>query len=262
MKIISLTSDWHHRDYYLGAVKGRLLSLCPEIQLVDLSHNVDNYNISQAAFILKNSYHHFPEGSIHVICLNSEETSTHQHIAIKYKGHYFIGADNGLFSLAIKAKPDEMVRIENIDSDKEYLTFPELNIFTKAAAHIVKHDCISNLGSSLQELYRFVPIRALIQKGTVTGQIIYIDTYGNAITNISKDLFESARLTRNFEILVQSNHYRITKINTNYHETAEGDFLALFNSSGLLEIAINKGNLAELLQLDINSDIRIKFHDN
>ena len=262
MATISLTSDWHHRDYYLGAVKGRLLSLCPGVQLVDLSHNVDNYNISQTAFILKNAFHHFPEGTIHIIGLNSEKTNEHQHIAIKYKGHYFIGANNGIFSLALKGKPDEMVIIENIKSEEEYLTFPELNIFTKAAAHIVKNNSISDLGSSLKEFYRLVPIRALIQKGTVTGQIIYIDSYGNTTTNISKELFESARQEREFEILVQSNHYRITTINKNYHETAEGDFLALFNSSGLLEIAINKGHLAELLQLEINSDIRIKFHDH
>ncbi|MDE5419755.1 SAM-dependent chlorinase/fluorinase [Labilibaculum sp. DW002] len=261
MATISLTSDWHHRDYYLGAVKGRLLSLCPGVQLVDLSHNVDNYNISQTAFILKNSFHHFPKGTIHIIGLNSEKTDEHQHIAIKYKEHYFIGADNGLFCLALKGKPDEIVMIENIKSEEEYLTFPELNIFTKAAAHIVKHNSISDLGPSLAELNRLIPIRALIQKGTVTGQIIYIDSYGNATTNISKELFESARQKRDFEILIQSNHYRISTINKNYHETAEGDFLALFNSSGLLEIAINKGHLAELLQLDINSDIRIKFHD-
>ncbi len=261
MAIISLTTDWQHRDYYLGALKGRLLSICPEAQLVDLSHNVDNYNISQASFIIKNAFVHFPKGSIHIIGIKSEETPEHPHLAVKYKDQYFIGADNGIFSLVMKGEPQEIVRIENIEKEDLFLTFPELNVFAKAASHIIKHNGISELGSTQKELYRLVPIRALIQKGTITGQIIYIDSYGNVTTNISKELFKSVSQEREFEILVQSNHYRITKINQNYHESSEGDFLALFNSSGLMEIAINKGNLAELLQLDINSDIRIKLHD-
>ncbi len=262
MAIISLTTDWQHRDYYLGALKGRLLSICPGAQLVDLSHNVDNYNISQASFIIKNAFIHFPKGSIHIIGIKSEETPEHLHLVVKYKDHYFIGADNGIFSLVMKGEPEEIVRIENIEKEDNFLTFPELNIFAKAASHIINHQSLSELGSTQKELYRLVPIRALIQKGTITGQVIYIDSYGNLITNISKELFESVRQEREFEILVQSNHYRISKINQNYHETSEGDFLALFNSSGLMEIAINKGNLAELLQLEINSDIRIKFHDH
>jgi len=262
MPIISLTTDWHHCDYYLGALKGRLLSACPGAQLIDLSHNVDNYNISQASFIVKNAFQHFPKGSIHIMGVNSEETPEHSHIAVKYKDQYFIGADNGIFSLVIKGNPDEIVRIENIEKEENYHTFPELNVFAKAASHILKHNGISKLGPPQTKLYKLVPIRALIQKGTITGQIIYIDSHGNVTTNISKELFESARQEREFEILVQSNHYRITKINQNYYETPEGEFLALFNSSGLLEIAISKGQLAQLLQLDINSDIRIKFHDH
>ena len=261
MTIISLTTDWHHRDYYLGALKGRLLSLSPGVQLIDLSHNVDNYNTSQAAFILKNAYHHFPKGSIHIVSINSEETPDHPHVAVKYNDHYFVGADNGIFCLTMKGEPQEIVRIENIEKEDNYHTFPELNIFSKAAAHIIKYNGISKLGQALPNLYKLVPIRAVIQKGTITGQVIYIDSHGNVTTNISKDLFESARQDREFEILVQSNHYRITKINQNYFETPEGEILALFNASGLLEIAINKGTLSDLLQLDINSDIRIKFHD-
>lgn len=262
MAIISLTTDWQHKDYYLGALKGRLLSLCPGVQLVDLVHNIDNYNISQTAFILKNSCHHFPEGSIHIIGVNSEKTPNYPHVAIKYMDQFFVGADNGIFSLVIKGEPQEAIRIENLEQEEMYRTFPELNIFAKAAAHIFEHQSITQLGSPLNELYKLVPIRALIQKGTITGQIIYIDSHGNVTTNISKELFGSMQQDREFEILVQSNHYRITKINQNYFETPQGEILALFNSSGLLEIAINQGQLSELLQLDINSDIRIKFHDH
>lgn len=262
MAIISLLTDWQHRDYYLGALKGRLLATCPDTQLVDLSHNVDNFNISQAAFILKNAYQHFPDGSIHIIGINSEETHEHPHVVIQYNNQYFIGADNGIFSLLVKGEPDQIIRIENINKEAKYDTFPELNVFSKVAAHLVAKNDISDLGSELNELYRLVPIRATIQKSTITGQIIYIDSYGNATTNISRDLFTSVRQERTFEIFAQSNHYRISQINDSYNETSDGECLAIFNSSGLLELAINKGNLSELLQLDITSDIRIKFNDH
>ena len=94
------------------------------------------------------------------------------------------------------------------------------------------------------------------------GSVIYIDSYHNVITNISKELFEKERKESKFTIYVDSNHYTIDKINERYNETQIGELLALFNSSGLLEIAINKGQVSTLLNLKINSHIRIKFHDH
>lgn len=261
MAIISLTTDWHHRDYYLGALKGRLLSLCPESTLIDVSHNIGNFNTSQAAFILKNAYYHFPKGTIHLVGINSEATPTHPHIVAKYDGHYFIGADNGIFSLLMGSNVEEIIQIENIELEEKFLTFPELNIFTKVAAHISSGKDINELGSKKDELFKLIRIRSVIQEKSISGHIIYVDSFGNVTTNISKELFYSTCNNREFEILVQSNHYKIDKISKNYNDTPDGDILALFNATGLLEIAINKGNLAELLQLDINSDIRIKFHD-
>ena len=261
MAIISLTTDWHHRDYYLGALKGRLLSLCPESQIVDISHNVGNFNTSQAAFILKNAYYHFPEGTIHIVGINSEASKKHPHIVVKYNGHYFIGADNGIFSLLMGNNPKEIIQIENIELEEKFLTFPELNVFAKVASHISQGKAISDLGSKKEELFKLIRIRSVIQENSISGHIIYVDSFGNVTTNISKELFYSSCDGRDFEILVQSNHYKISTISNNYNETPDGEILALFNATGLLEIAINKGNLAELLQLDINSDIRIKFHD-
>jgi len=262
MPIITLTTDWSHRDYYLGALKGRLLSICKDVNLVDLSQNLDKHNISQTAFSLKNTYHHFPKETIHLVCVNSEETPEHPTVAIQYHGQYFIGADNGVFSLIMKEGADAIVRIENIIREPEYHTFPEINIFAKAAAYITEYQTIEGLGTPLTELYKLVPIRCVVQKGTITGQVIYLDSHGNVTTNISKELFESARQDRNFEIFVQSIRYCITTINKNYYDTSEGEILAIFNASGLLEIAINKGKLGELTHIDINADIRIKFHDN
>lgn len=262
MSIITLTTDWLDRDYYLGALKGRLLSLCPSDRIIDISHKVINYNTAQAAFIVKNAYPHYPKGTIHIVGVNSEATNQHPHIVIKYDGHYFIGADNGLFSLLCKTTPQEMIRIQDIKQEEQYITFPELDVFTKVASHLTKGGAIQDLGKPHPHLYRMIPIRAVIQQGTITGRIIYIDSYKNVITNISNELFQSVRQGRNFEIMVQSNHYRINHINKTYCETAQGEILALFNSAGMLELAINKGKLADMLHLDTNSDVRIKFYDN
>jgi len=261
MGVITICSDWSGRDYYLGALKGRLLSLCEGAQIVDLSHSIESYNISQAAFLVKNAYHYFPKGSIHIITVNSESGPNNPHVVVKHKDHYFIGADNGIFNLMFSDKPDEIFQIENIEIENGLLNFPELAVFAPAAAHIYKGAEFSQLGKQLQSLYNMVPIRAVIQKETITGKVVYIDSHCNATVNISKDLFYSTLEGRDFEILVQSNQHLITKISKRYSDVPEGDILALFNSAGMLEIAMNKGSLSELLQVDTNSDIRIKFHD-
>ena len=120
---------------------------------------------------------------------------------------------------------------------------------------------IEELGIKIQDIERQTPLIPVIDEAIIAGSVIYIDSYNNLITNISKDLFEQVGRRRNFEILVQSNHYKIKKINKSYNETSSGELLALFNSAGLLEIAINKGNIAELLNLGTNANIRIKFFE-
>lgn len=261
MSVITICSDWNGRDYYLGALKGRLLSLCEGAEIVDLSQNIESYNISQAAFIVKNAYHYFPEGSIHIITVNSETSSEQPHVVVRHKGHYFIGTDNGIFNLMFRDLPDEIIQVKSGNKEANLLNFPELSVFAPIAAHIYNKGKLSKLGKKVESLYNMVPIRALIQKDTMTGKVIYIDSYSNAVVNISKDRFFSTLEGRDFEILVQSNQHLITKISQHYNDVPEGDILALFNSAGMLEIAMNKGELSNLLQIDTNSDIRVKFHD-
>ncbi|RZT95820.1 hypothetical protein EV201_0448 [Ancylomarina subtilis] len=261
MGVITICSDWNDRDYYLGALKGRLLSLCEGAQVVDLSRNIELYNISQAAFIVKNAYHYYPEGSIHIITVNSEEGAEQSHVVVKNNGHYFIGTDNGIFNLMFRDQPDEIIKLKADEIDSRLMNFPELAVFAPAAAHLFHKKPLYDMGEKISTLYNMVPIRALIQKDTMTGKVIYIDSYSNAVVNISKERFYSSLEGRDFEILVQSNQHLITKISQHYSDVPEGDILAIFNSAGMLEIAMNKGELSKLLQIDTNSDIRVKFHD-
>ncbi|MBI5219294.1 MAG: SAM-dependent chlorinase/fluorinase [Bacteroidia bacterium] len=264
MPTITLISDWKQSDFYIAAVKGKILSLYPQAVIVDISHQVDAFSIMQAAFIAKHSYRLFPQGSIHIIAVNHESDQLHPHILAKYDGHYFICADDGLLSLVFDSEPEMVVRIEkDIFSVEQhsfkFTSFPALSVYTFAAAFIALGGSIEDMGAKLDGIYKLMALMPQIEGSAITGNVIYIDTYQNAITNISQDLFWQVGNGRKFEILLHSFYYKINKINNNYSETSDGELLAIFNSLGLLEIALKNGRAAEMLNLDINSSIRVKF---
>ncbi len=260
MPIITLITDWKNNDYYIGALKGKLYDKCPDINIVDISHNVASFNSAQAAFILKNSYKNFPTKTVHLIGVNCEESEESPFIIIEAEGQYFIGLDNGMFGLVFKEEPTKIIQIDT----KKYKvnSFPELTILSDISCKIASGAQPDQFGKTKQEINRQIPLRPTIDPGVIMGSVIYIDSYLNVITNISKELFEKECNGRKFAIYVDSNHYEINMINQKYNETQMGELLAIFNSAGLLEIAINKGQISTLLNLKINSHIRIKFHDN
>jgi S-adenosylmethionine hydrolase len=258
MTIVTLTTDWNTNDYYVGAIKGKILSQSTQAQVVDISHQVPAFNITQAAFILRNCYYNFPKGSIHIIGVNTEGGKDMPFLLVEYKKHYFIGTDNGIFGLLFSEQPD---RIFELKSTAELRSFSSFSIFATAASRLANGEKPDALGRTVKKYQEKIPLRAAIDQSVITGAVIYIDSFRNAITNITMDLFERIGAGRAFEIYVQSNHYIITRLNNYYHETAPGEILAIFNSIGLLEIAINKGNAADLLNLSTNSSIRVKFKE-
>lgn len=259
MPVITLTSDWNSSDYYIAAIKGRLY-VSGARDIFDISHNIKSYNTSQAAFVIRNSFIHFPEGSVHLILVNSEMTSKSPFLLVKGKGHYFIGADNGIFSQILAGKPEKVIQLMPLEEDNEQ-SFPGLSTFTAAAIHIINGNDIHLLGKETVGFQEKIPLRPTLEENSLSGSIIYIDSYRNAITNISRELFEKIKNERQFEILVQSRHYRINKISRNYNDEEAGELLAIFNLAGLLEIAINSGNAADLLNLETGSSIRIDFQN-
>lgn len=260
MPIITLTTDWKSNDFYLGAVKGVILSYMAEASIVDLNHQVTLFNSAQASFLLRNSFHYFPKGTVHIIDVNSEAGAGIFHLAVSYQDHFFIGTDNGGFSLLFKDPPDKIIRIEP-ENIAECKTFPALHVFAPSAAYLAANKPIEALGVPVTEMNIQTQLRPTIDESVISGTVIYLDSFSNAITNVSRDLFDKVGRGRPFEILVQSNRYRIKRINKTYNETSSGELLAIFNSAELLELAINKGNIAELLNLSTNSNIRIKFNE-
>lgn len=260
MHIITLTSDWNESDYYVASLKGKLLSTCPEIRIVDINHNVKPFNTAQAAFVVRNSYPSFPENTIHIIAVNSEPEEGGQLLAARINNQYFLCADNGMLGLLGGPDPELVIKI-NETPGQHSASFISLSIFAEVACALSTGTPLKKLGTPTADYNKQVPLRATIEDHTITGSVIFIDSYDNAITNVTRVLFDRVGNGKPFKIYVQSKHYMIERINIRYNESPPGELLAIFNAVGLLEIAIRNGNAAGLLKLNTSSTIRVKFKE-
>jgi S-adenosylmethionine hydrolase len=260
MPIITLTSDWGYRDPYLGAVKGTLLRQIPGIVIVDVSHDIPKYNIRQAAFIIRNFYKDFPEGTIHLIGVLTEESEDHPHVVIRYNGHYFIGADTGIFSMIFDGEPEEIVMLD-VYLDSNYQTFSSRDRFVKAAAHIASGKPIVELGFPRTGLTQRMLLQPVVIGNSIRGIVIYIDSYGNLICNISEVLFRELGAKRKFTLSFRGHKAEPYKEHRAYGDVPEGEIVVLFGTHGLLEVAINKGKANNMLGLEMDSTIVINFLD-
>ncbi|MEM1258529.1 MAG: SAM-dependent chlorinase/fluorinase [Bacteroidota bacterium] len=253
MAIITLTTDFGTKDHFVAAMKGRILSEVPETTIIDISHEVSPFDVHECAYILKCTYSEFPKGSIHIIGLESEWSPENEHILALIEGHYFISANNGILSiLTSEIKPEKLNRISLPDTAPS--SFPELEVFVKVACHLARGGKMEVVGqpfSGLKEVKVIAP-RLSNNGATITGNVIYIDHYGNAVTSITKALFEAYRNGRSFEVIARS--HTLTVIFNTYSELIDfelpknqrkgaSDFLALFNSAGHLELSIFKSDL-------------------
>jgi S-adenosylmethionine hydrolase len=261
MAIITLTSDMGLKDHYVSAVKGSILTQHPEADIVDISHDIEKYNIAQAAYILSHAWKEFPEGSIHIIGIRAEATDHAPHVVMTKNGHYFIGADNGFFSLLFDDEPDGVFRLD-IHLDNDVLTFPTKDVFVKTACHIARGGTPEVIGRSVKDYNRTHRFDALAEDHQIKGSVIYVDSYGNAITNITKTLFEQVGRGREFTISTKVSGYDIQTLNKNYNEVIEGERLALFGSGGHLEVAMNVGNANQLMGLSVNDVVRVEFRES
>ncbi len=261
MHIITLTSDWIDNDYYVASLKGKLLSNCPDARIVDINHRIKPFNTAEAAFVVRNSYPSFPPDSIHIIAVNSEPEPGGQLLGARKDNHYFLCADNGMLGLLGGDKPEQVVRLNTV-REQEPASFLTMSVFAEAACALARDIPLAKLGGETSTYSSQTPLRPTIEDHSITGSVIHIDSYENAITNISRELFERIGNGRPFEIYVQSKHYKINRINRNYNETVPGELLAIFNTVDLLEIALRNGNAARLLKLNTSSTIRVEFYEH
>ena len=252
MAIITLTTDFGEKDHFAGAIKGAILSELSEVRIVDVSHSVSPFNISEAAYIILNAYSSFPKGTIHIIGIDSELSPENKHIAVKLDDHYFICANNGIMSMICsEIAPEKIVEI-NIH-DKIETNFPVLDVFVKVACHIARGGTLEVIGKVINTIKPIKNFNPFVNddKNQIIGSVIYIDNYGNVVTNIKRKFFEEVQKTRQYEISARNHKFR--KIYNRYSDIVnfdieeskrndEGKGLVVFNSSGYLEIAVYKSN--------------------
>ncbi len=260
MPIITLTTDMGLKDYYVAVVKGALLKNIPDAKIIDISHEITSFNIVEAAFILKNAFPEFPEGTIHIVGVNYEtKTERAINVAVEHKGHFFIGPDSGIFSMIFDTMPDKMVQL-NSNQVNGFHTFAVKNLYVETAAQIAKGAKIESLGLTLENPERRLMFRPTFEQGRVIkGVITYIDSYYNIFTNITQHDFVEFGKGRAFEIFFSNKNYNINRIDKSYGDVPAGERLALFGATGYLEIAINQGEAAKLLGMKISETVRIEF---
>lgn len=258
MPVITLTSDWGIKDHYLATVKGVLLQHLPDANIIDISHEIPPFNLKEAAYVLRNAYPFFPDGSIHILGIDTEESDEHPHVVLKKGGHFFIGADNGVFSLIFfNEPPDECVEL-NIMQDSDFFTFSTRDRFIKAAVHLAKGLPLKDLGPVHENLLQKSHFKPVVENDAIKGIVIYIDNYENVITNITREMFNTERKGRNYKVVIRGEE--IPGISESYSDVAVSHMAALFGSNGHLEIAINQGNASSLLGLYMDAPVRIEFY--
>lgn len=264
--IITLTSDFGLKDHYVGVLKGMIYTKVPNVNIVDISHQISPFVIHEAAYVISSSYYHFPETTIHLILVDAEINQENKPVLVYWNNHYFLCADNGILSLLLHSKtPQAIISLpfeEGVDAT---------GFFVNIISEIATGRSVFELGQKAERLKEAQRLNAVVSEDNsrITGNIIYIDHYGNAISNISKKLFEQVRNGRDFEILFRS--YRIRKIYNSYIDYSleknieTGGKLAIFNQSNLLEIALYRGSsrgggtASSLFGIEYESTISVRF---
>jgi S-adenosylmethionine hydrolase len=276
MSIITLTTDYGLKDHFVGALKGKIISEYPEVAIVDISHEIDPFNTLETSYIISAAYGSFPKGTVHIIGVDSERNKENQHIAVQWNDQFFICADNGILSmLAQKVVPQKIVAINIHNRLNNDAT--DLDVFVTVACHLSKGGSLNVIGKEITKIKEVTGLQASVSTdyNSIKGHVIYIDHFGNVVTNISKKQFLDVAKGRPYEIVLKTKN--IKTILPNYSAIAtnekyaiknyEGQKLAIFNEAGFLEIAIFRsnpskvGSASSLLGLNYRDIVLIQFNN-
>ena len=274
MPIITLTTDFGTTDGKVACIKGCILSMQPDVSIVDISHDIEPYNLTQTGYIVKNAYSHFPKGSIHIISVDSFYHKDRKFLVCKADGHYFIMADNGLPSLIFyDIKPESIYEITLNNRFDDVVNFTSTDIFVPVAVHLYKGGIPEIIGREIQQIKEITYPKPYFNENEkiLIGEVVYIDHFGNAVSNISKEIFEQYFLVfKDFDVKFRG--FSTKKIVEKYTDiipdwekesSFHGKELALFNEADLLEIAMYKGSKASgasaLMGLNIGEKIYVVF---
>ncbi|MCB0638187.1 MAG: SAM-dependent chlorinase/fluorinase [Lewinella sp.] len=255
--IVTLTSDFGWRDPHLALIKGKILTHAPNARLVDISHDIDPYDIVQAAFVFRHAWQAFPVGSIHVVSVHDFFAPDGRFLVLAQDGHYFIGPDNGLFSLVFSQRPAGCFAIAPLEVDS---TFPLADLYGQAVGHLAQDFPPGGLGESVDSWTERITFQPVTGPNHIRGTVVYVDRFDNVVLNISRELFESVGKGRSFELFFKR-HEPIVRLANHYYDEPVGEVLCRFNAADLLEIAINLGPAASLLGLHVEDTVQVDFRN-
>jgi S-adenosylmethionine hydrolase len=247
MPLISLTSDIGTQDYLVGAVRAQLSKVNPDFQVIDITHDIPPFNYPQAAYICRSAIRNFPPFTYHLILVNLFEHKPEQILLAFHQEHYFLCADNGLLTMILEEKPEMVIGVP-LQGTKARNTLQFTAEMGRIVDQLVRGESIMKIGKPDPVYIEKHHLRPLLDNNWIEGQIIFIDNFENVIVNITHEQFEEQRKGRSFRIVFKRDEV-IDRISESYADVNEGEKLALFNSAGYLEIAINKGNAAGLFGL-------------
>ncbi|PRB04839.1 hypothetical protein CQ046_06050 [Chryseobacterium sp. MYb7] len=274
MSIITLTSDFGNLDYRVAAVKGKILSLNPEVNIIDITHDIQAFNLIQTSYIVRNAYKYFPKGSIHILSVDSFYHKSRKNIIYKADGSYFLAADNGLLSLIFfDIKPEAIYELTLNNRFDDVIDFTSTDIFVPAAVHLANGGLPEVIGRKIQSAKQLMFPRAVYNEseGMIIGEVTYIDNFGNIISNINKDFFENISKGYN-SFTIKFRNLSLSRVFSSHTEVVSdweretefhGQSAAIFNDSQLLELSIYKGSkkngAKSLFGLNVGENIYIEF---
>ena len=252
-----MTSDFGSADYYSAVLKASIIGATKDARTVDISHNVNSFDIVQAAFLLENSYGYFPMASLHVGAINLYYSSRNEMICFQRKGHFFVGPNNGLFTLMFPDLQDREVFSIRYTSLLKMEAYQAIASFARAIEQRIPLDEVGERGVRLAKGFTVQPV---VSENSIRATIIHIDHYENVIINVRKDLFNKVGMGREFSVFYNPGS-PINHFSESYSDVPVGDVLCMFNTSGYLEVAINLGKASSLLALKKDETIHIDFYN-
>ncbi len=262
-RIIAILTDFSLRDNYIGVMKGVILSINPRAIIVDLAHGVPKFNIRKGAFLLLSAYKYFPKNTIFLCVIDPGVGTGREGILLKTKNYYFIGPNNGLFTFV--AQEDGIVQIIKLRNEKFFVkpaskTFHGRDIFAPVSAYLSLGFKPEELGRvmSLNELHRIEIMEPVIHHDYLEGEIIYVDDFGNCVTNIPGSALSSYKKDSVFWVLREDKRY-VVRLSETYGSAEKGEGIILVGSHGFVEIAVNQGSAAQRYGLKEGARIRIEL---
>ena len=254
MQLISLITDYGLDDHYGAELKAALYKNCEQVRILDVCHTLKVYDIFLAAYYLKNLIPSLPADSINIVSVNNYYEKNPRFLVFRSHDQYFIGPDNGIFSMVMEEIEDPHVIDPSKCPGKQVY-----QIYAHAAACIHHGLPLDEFAYPIKEYNARLSFRPVVTSQQIKATIIHVDHYENVITNLTRDLFEKSRNGRSFSIYYKPND-PIEMLSEHYGEVAPGEALAWFNAADHLEIAINMGKASSTLHLFTNETIQIDFH--